>query len=156
MLTTAGWGNDISNTIGGVIEEWQRNLGVQVTVRQLEPQNFLYALQQEKDNLFDSGWIADYPDPQDFLDVLFRTGSQNNTGGYSNPQLDALLNKVAVEQDPAARLQLYQQAEQMIVQDAAMLPLFFGRNYVLVKPYVKNYYLSPLGYPLLSQISIQK
>ena len=44
----------------------------------------------------------------------------------------------------------------MIVQDAAVLPLFFGRNYVLVKPYVKNYYLSPLGYPLLSQISIQK
>ena len=156
VLTTAGWGNDISNTIGGVIDEWQRNLGVQVTVRQLEPQDFLYALQQEKDNLFDSGWIADYPDPQDFLDVLFRTGSQNNTGGYSNPQLDALLDKAAVEQDPAARLQLYQQAEQMIVQDAAMLPLFFGRNYVLVKPYVKNYYLSPLGYPLLSQISIQK
>lgn len=156
VLTTAGWGNDISSIIGGVIEDWRRNLGVQVTVRQLEPENFLYALSQEKDNLFDNGWIADYPDPQDFLDVLFRTGSQNNTGEYTNLQLDTLLDKAAVEQDPAARLQLYQQAEQMIVQDAAMLPLFFGRSYVLVKPYVKNYVLSPLGYPLLSKINIQK
>jgi oligopeptide transport system substrate-binding protein len=156
VLTTAGWGNDISSILGGVIDDWRRNLGVEVTVRQLEPENFLYALSQEKDNLFDNGWIADYPDPQDFLDVLFRTGSQNNTGGYSNPQLDALLNKAAIEQDPAARLQMYQQAEQIIVQDAAMLPLFFGRSYVLVKPYVKNYSLSPLGYPMLSKISIQK
>jgi len=156
VLTTAGWGNDISSILGGVIDDWRRNLGVEVTVRQLEPENFLYALSQEKDNLFDNGWIADYPDPQDFLDVLFRTGSQNNTGGYSNTQLDALLDKASMEQDPAARLQLYQQAEQTIVQDAVMLPLFFGRNYVLVKPYVKGYALSPLGYPLLSKISIQK
>ena len=37
VLTTSGWGNDISGMIGGVIEEWQRNLGVEVTVRQLEP-----------------------------------------------------------------------------------------------------------------------
>jgi oligopeptide transport system substrate-binding protein len=139
-----------------LIDDWRRNLGVEVTVRQLEPENFLYALSQEKDNLFDNGWIADYHDPQDFLDVLFRTGSQNNTGGYSNPQLDALLNKAAIEQDPAVRLQMYQQAEQIIVQDAAMLPLFFGRSYVLVKPYVKNYSLSPLGYPMISKISIQK
>ena len=156
VLTTAGWGNDISSILGGLIDDWRRNLGVEVTVRQLEPENFLYALSQEKDNLFDNGWIADYHDPQDFLDVLFRTGSQNNTGGYSNPQLDALLNKAAIEQDPAVRLQMYQQAEQIIVQDAAMLPLFFGRSYVLVKPYVKNYSLSPLGYPMLSKISIQK
>jgi len=156
VLTTAGWGNDISSILGGLIDDWRRNLGVEVTVRQLEPENFLYALSQEKDNLFDNGWIADYHDPQDFLDVLFRTGSQNNTGGYSNPQLDALLNKAAIEQDPAVRLQMYQQAEQIIVQDAAMLPLFFGRSYVLVKPYVKNYSLSPLGYPMISKISIQK
>jgi len=44
----------------------------------------------------------------------------------------------------------------MIVNDAAMLPLFFGKSYILVKPYVKNYALSPLGFPLLSQVYIQK
>ena len=44
VLTTSGWGGDISGVIGGVIEEWRRNLGVEVTVRQLEPEAFLYAL----------------------------------------------------------------------------------------------------------------
>ncbi|HTY81614.1 MAG TPA: peptide ABC transporter substrate-binding protein, partial [Dehalococcoidales bacterium] len=156
VWTTLGYGNDISGITGGVIDEWQRNLGVQVTVRQLEPNIFLYNLSQEKNNLYDTGWIADYPDPQDFLDLLFHTGAQNNEGGYSNPQLDVLLNKAALEQNAATRLSEYQSAEQMIVQDAAVLPLFYGRNYQLVKPYVKGYFKSPLGYPLLNLVSIQK
>jgi oligopeptide transport system substrate-binding protein len=156
VYTTAGYGNDISGLLGGIIDEWRRNLGVEVTVRQLEPAPFQYALNQEKDSMFDGSWIADYPDPQDFLDVLFRTGEQNNSGGYSNPQLDVLLNKAAVEPDPAQRLADYQQAEQIVVQDAAVLPLLNGRAYMLVKPYVKNYVLSPLGYPLLNLVSVQR
>jgi oligopeptide transport system substrate-binding protein len=155
-LTTSGWGNNISGLLGGLIEQWRENLGVEVSVRQLEPDVISYVINQEKNEMFDSGWSADYPDPQDFLDILFRTGSQNNTGGYSNPQLDALLDQAATEQDTNTRLALYQQAEQLIVNDAAVMPLFFGRDYVLVKPYVKDYVLSPLGYPLLSQVSIQK
>jgi oligopeptide transport system substrate-binding protein len=142
--------------LGGVIKEWRRNLGVEVTVRQLELEAFLYSLNQEKNELCDTGWIADYPDPQDFIDILFRTAAQNNTGGYSNPQLDSLLDRAAIKQDPNTRLKMYQDAEQMVVQDAAILPLFFGRNYILVKPYVGGYVLSPLGYPLLNKVSIQK
>ena len=155
VLTTGGYGNDISGLIGGVIEEWRRNLGVEVTVRQIQSEYFLYTLKQEKDNLFDTGWIADYPDPQDFLDILFRTGSQNNSGDYSNPQLDALLDRAAVEQDRNTRLDLYRQAEETVAQDAAILPLFFGRSYLLVKPYVQGYELSPLGYPFLNLVSVQ-
>ncbi|MBI2831792.1 MAG: peptide ABC transporter substrate-binding protein [Chloroflexi bacterium] len=156
VLTTSGWGGMVSGLLGGVIEEWKRNLGVEVTVRQLEPEVYSYVLNQEKNELFQNGWIADYPDPQNFLDILFRAGVQNNTGGYRNPQFDALLDKAAIEQDPDTRLKMYQDAERMLVQDAATLPLFFGRSYVLVKPYVKDYVQSPLGHPLLYKISIQK
>ncbi|MCX5999442.1 MAG: peptide ABC transporter substrate-binding protein, partial [Chloroflexi bacterium] len=156
VLTTSGWGGDIGGMLGGIIEEWRQNLGVEVTVRQLEPEAFLYSLSNEKDQLFDMGWIADYPDPQDFLDVLFHTGAQNNDGGYSNTQLDLLLDNAAVEQDPGTRLSLYRDAEQIVVKDAAILPLYFGRSYVLVKPYVKDFSLSPLGYPLLSKVSVEK
>jgi len=161
VLTTGGWGGDVSGLLGGVIEEWKRNLGIEVTVRQLEPEAYtiiFYSLKQERDELFDSigGWIADYPDPQDFLDLLFYSSAPSNTGSYSNPEVDALLDKAYTEQDPATRLKLYQDAEQLIVQDAAVLPLFFGQSYVLVKPYVKDYVLSPLGYPLLNKVSIQE
>ena len=156
VLTTSGWGGDISGILGGVIEEWRRNLGVEVTVRQLEPEVLFYSLKEEKNQLYDLGWIADYPDPQDFLDLLFHTSAQNNAGDYSNPHLDSLLDRAAVEQDRDSRLNMYQEAEQIVVKDAPVLPLFFNRNYVLVKPYVKGYVLSPLGYPLLNKVSIQK
>jgi oligopeptide transport system substrate-binding protein len=156
VLNVSGWGGNISGMLGGIIEEWRHNLGVEVTVRQLEPEAFLYAIKQEKNELIDSGWIADYPDPQDFLDVLFRTGSQSNSGSYGNSQLDRLLDKASGEQDQNTRLFVYQEAEKMIVEDAAVLPLFFGRNYALVKPYVKDYTISPLGFPLLSKVSIQR
>jgi ABC-type transport system substrate-binding protein len=47
---------------------------------------------------------------------------------------------------------MYQQAEQEVVNEAPCLPLWFGTNYILVKPYVKNYGLNPLGVPDLSKV----
>jgi len=156
VWTTSGYGNAIGGLIGGIIEEWRRNLGIEVTVRQIESDYYTYYLHQEKDQIYDLGWSADYPDPQDFLYMLFYSGVQNNIGGYSNVELDALLDKAAIEQNIDTRLQMYRQAENVVVQDAPIIPLFFGRNDVLVKPYVKDFVISPLGFPILSKVSIQK
>ncbi|MHC1578800.1 MAG: peptide ABC transporter substrate-binding protein [Dehalococcoidia bacterium] len=155
-LTTTGYGNGIPAYLGAIIQEWQGNLGVEITVRQLEPQDFLYNPKREKDEMFALGWIADYPDPHNFLDILFYTGSENDIFEYSNPTLDALLDQAAIEQDEAERQAMYQEAEQIIVDDAPCLPLFHGTNYILVKPYVKNYVLSPLGIADLSKVYIDK
>jgi oligopeptide transport system substrate-binding protein len=154
-LTTSGYGGQISSYLEAIINDWRQNLGVEVTVRQLEPDRFIYNLKEEKDELFDMGWIADYPHPQDFLDVLFRTGAENNYGEYSNPAVDALLDKAALEADSAKSLALYQQAEQMLVDDAAMLPLWFGESYTLVKPYVTGYKLNAMGFAWLNKVSIK-
>jgi oligopeptide transport system substrate-binding protein len=155
-LTVEGYGNSIPSYLGAILQEWQQNLGVEISVRQLEPEDFLYNLKQEKDEMFSLGWVADYPDPHNFLDILFHTGGENNIFEYSNPSLDALLDQAAIEQDKAVRLAMYQQAEQLIVDDAPCLPLFHGTNYILVKPYVKGYELSPLGIPDLSKVYIDK
>jgi oligopeptide transport system substrate-binding protein len=155
-LTVDGYGNNIPSYLGAIIQDWQQNLGVEVSVRQLEPEQFLYNLNQEKDEMFALGWIADYPDPYDFLDILFHTGSENNIFEYSNPTLDALLDQAAIEQNSTVRLAMYQQAEQMVVDDAPCLPLFHGANYILVKPYVKDYALSPLGVPDLSKVYLEQ
>jgi len=154
-LTVSGYGNNIPSYLGAIIEGWQQDLGVEVTVRQLETENFLYNLADEKDEMFVLGWVADYPDPHNFLDNLFYTGSENNAFGYSNPEVDALLDRAAVEQDEVSRMAMYQQAEQMIVDEAACLPLWFGTNYILVKPYVKDYVLSPLGIPDLNKVYLE-
>jgi len=155
-ITTSGWGGLISQALEAVVHEWRQNLGVEVQVRQLEPQRFLYYLKQEKDEMFFIAWMADYPHPQDFLDVLFHTGVENNYSEYSNPEIDALLEKANVEPDNKLSLALYQQVEQKLVEDAACLPLFFGRDYVLVKPYVRGYHLNPMGLTVLNKVSIQK
>jgi oligopeptide transport system substrate-binding protein len=153
-LTTTGYGGYIGSTLEAIITQWRENLGVEVTVRQIEPERFLYHLDEELDELFDAGWIADYPHPQNFLDILFRTGSEHNEGGYSNPALDALLDEAATEPDEALSLELYQQAEQMLVDDAAVMPLWFGQSYYLVKPRVRGYQLTAMGFAWLNQVSV--
>ena len=154
-ITTAGLGGLVSPGLEAIVQEWRNNLGVKVTVRQLEPERFLYHLKEEKEEMFDIGWVADYPHPQDFLEVLFYSGADNNHGEYSNPEVDALLEMAGIEQDGDLSLELYQHAEQKLVDDAACLPLWFGRNYILVKPYVKGYNLNPLGFPMLNSVSME-
>ncbi len=154
-ITTSGWGGVISSGLESIVYQWRENLGVEVTVRQLEPERFLYNLGEEKDEMFYIGWVADYPHPQDFLEILFYSGGDNNYGEYSNPEVDALLDMAGVEPDNALSLALYQQAEQLLVEDAACLPLWFGRNYVLVRSYVVGYELTPLGFAMLKDVSIE-
>jgi len=155
-LTTSGWGGNIPEYLGAIIQDWQENLGVQVSVRQLEPEIFNYHLKEEADEMFVTGWIADYPDPQNFLDILFHTGAEYNTGNYSNPEVDALLNRAGIEQDENTRFTLYQQAEQILVDEAACLPLWFDKTYLLIKPYVNNYKLDAQGIPTLSEVYIEE
>jgi oligopeptide transport system substrate-binding protein len=153
-LTNSGMGGNIPEYLGAVLQDWQINLGVQVNVRQLEPEIFSYTINQEADQMYVSGWIADYPDPQNFLDILFHTGAEYNTGKYSNAQVDNLLDQAGIEQNETTRYSLYQQAEQKIVDEAACLPLWFGKTYILVEPYVKNYTLDIQGVPSLKEVIV--
>jgi len=65
------------------------------------------------------------------------------------------MEKAAVEPDGEKSLELYRQAEQLLVDDAACLPLWFGRNYVLVKPYVEGYDLNPMGFVMLNKVRVE-
>jgi oligopeptide transport system substrate-binding protein len=149
IFTNSGVGSYISSDVAALADMWKKNLGVTITVENLEP-NFYYD-QIYADNhgqIFSGGWCADYPDPENFADVLFHSGSNQNNGDYSNPELDALLEAARVEQDVTRRIEMYQQAEQMLVDDAAALFTVHWLNYELVKPYVKGYVLTPIDIPI--------
>ncbi|MBI4596386.1 MAG: peptide ABC transporter substrate-binding protein, partial [Candidatus Tectomicrobia bacterium] len=154
-MTIAGEGGDISQSIGAIIDQWRVNLGVDVSVRQLESRVYFYNMRKEKDDMYDSGWIADYPDPQNFADILFRTGGEENTGDYSNPAIDAQLDQAAAELNAAKRSETYRQIERKLLDDAAIIPLWYGRAYYLVKPYVKGYVVTPLGLPMFSGVILE-
>jgi ABC-type oligopeptide transport system substrate-binding subunit len=139
----------VGGSIAALAQMWKQDLGVNITVENLEP-NF-YNDQIHSGNhgqLLDGGWCADYPDPENFADVLFHTGSTQNSGSYSNADLDTLLEAARIEQDVNKRMQLYQQAEQILVDDAAALFTVHWLSYELVKPYVQGYVLTPIQIPI--------
>jgi len=155
-ITVPGYGNNISEYLGAIIADWRENLGVDVSVRQLESDNFLYHVSEESDEMFMLGWVADYPDPYNFLDDLFYSDSENNSFGYNNPEIDELLYTASIEQDAGLRLSMYQEIEKRIVDEAPCMPFSFGMNYILVKPYVKDYVLNPMGIADLKRVYIEK
>ena len=102
-------------------------------------------------------WQADYPDPQDFLDILFHSDSETNHGGYSNPEVDSVLEDARVEPDVQKRMELYQQVENTVVEDAAWVPLWYtGERHVLIKSRIKDYRLTPMTIPKLRYIYIEE
>lgn len=155
VVTLPGVGGNVPSSLTSVFYQWVENLNIEVEIRQIESEVYYQLLSREKDSMFMFGWIADYPDPQNFLEVLFRSGVSYNEGGYSNALFDDLLDQAALEEDSEARLSLYREAERMLIEDAGCVPLWFGRNYVLVKPNVTGYYMSPLGVPILAQVSVE-
>ena len=155
-LAIAGQGAGPGRVTEAIIEMWRQNLGVEVNAQLTEWATYLDDLKQRRYQAFSVGWVADYPDPQNFLDVLFYSKSNDNNTGYSNPEVDALLEKARVEQDPEQRVKLYQQAEQIIVRDAAWLPLFYGKSYLLIKPYVKNYEPAPMVIPQYKDVVVER
>ena len=149
VSTDAGFGSDANPSAAAMAQMWEQNLGVKITIENVEPDKYLDLLHTDQHGqIFSGGWCADYPDPENFADVLFHTGAQQNTGNYTNPALDALLDQARLEKDVTKRIQLYQQAEQMIVQDAPALFISHGVSYMLVKPYVKGFVLTPIAIPI--------
>lgn len=149
IYTNAGIGSYIGGNVAALAEMWEQNLGVTIKVENLD-YNFYYeqVFSGNHGQIFDGGWCADYPDPENFADVLFHSGSAQNHGGYSNPALDALLEAARVERDVTKRIDMYQQAERMIVDDAAVLFTTHSLSYELVQSYVKGYIFTPISVPM--------
>jgi len=155
-FTDEGIGNTAGASAAAMAQMWQQNLGVTITIENLEPDRYYDLLNSgQHGQLFSSNWCADYPDPENFADVLFHTGAQQNIGNYSNPALDAVLDQARVEKDVTKRIQLYQQAEQMIVQDAPALFIMHDVSYELVRSDVKGFVLTPINIPLERYLWLQ-
>jgi ABC-type oligopeptide transport system substrate-binding subunit/class 3 adenylate cyclase len=120
---------------------WRETLGldVRVTIRS-------YAELAVVPNLWDlapiviSGWLPGYPDPEYYLRLLLHSESRTNEGGYSHPPFDDLIERARQERDGRARLELFHQADRMAVaEQAALIPVAYGRAMAFVKPWVQGW-----------------
>ena len=148
MNISGSFGANVPLDLEVILDSWEQELGIQVDIQQTEWATFLQDLHARRYQMFVIAWGADYPDPENFLDILFHSGSDNNQTNYSNPEVDRLLEQARVEADQTRRFELYNRIEQMILDDAPWVPLWnSGETYALVKPDVKGYYLTAMTIP---------
>lgn len=158
VITVPGTGGSPTLDVEVVTDMWEQTLGVKSEIQQVEWATYLQDLNRRRLQAYAGlGWNADYPDPQDFIDILFYSGSDANHGAYANTAVDRIIEKARTEQDTQKRFALYREAEQMIVDDAAWVPMWFDtQGYALIKPWVKGFSFTPLIVPKLKDVWIDK
>jgi oligopeptide transport system substrate-binding protein len=129
-----------------IVANYKDKLGVDIALDPVDATTFT-ALTKDPTTfplMARQGWCADYPDPQNWLSVYWRSDTTfANRPGYKNEEFDKLVNQADVEIDPAKRADLYKQAQQLMLAD---IPGAFGYNslnHYLVKPWVKGYQTTP-------------
>ena len=139
--------SNIANEVAAVQQMWQTNLGVSVTAN---PEDFNKLLTDTADatnnphglQIWYSGWVADYPDPQDWTTLQFHKGFPTTTSTMARTSSDAATQQQVQQQleaadinpDQTARLQAYMQAEQQLVKDVAWLPMEQVASSQVIKP----------------------
>jgi oligopeptide transport system substrate-binding protein len=155
-LAETGAGATVGPTTEAIVQSWKDNLGVTVNIQQAESATFFQDIDDGKYPMFHLGWIMDYPDPEDVLDVLFNSTSKQNSARYSNPDIDAKLAQARTERDTEKRLTIYQDVEKTLVQKAVWIPMFFDTTHALVKPYVKGFDFPPAVVERYRDIEVNK
>ena len=143
--------------MGGMLRDViERDLGITVDIISAPWNDFLEGLEAREYPAYMLSWLADYPDPQNFVGALFASGSPENHTNYANPAVDALLQQAAGEVDQERRADLYRQAQRIILDDAVVLPLYFATDYTVIKPHVKGLVVTPMGLMGLERAWIER
>jgi oligopeptide transport system substrate-binding protein len=132
-----------------LVDMWEENLGLQVQVEGIDWESYFDRIDRgDYGHLLFEGWCADYPDPENFLDLLFRSDSAQNHAYFSDTHFDSLIERARTDPDVESRLALYRQAEQYLLDQAPALFLSHSAaNYGVWKPYVHGFIPSPIGVP---------
>jgi oligopeptide transport system substrate-binding protein len=134
---------------------WLKELGVHITIAQMETKT-LYQNQQNKEyTMAFSGWLADYADPNTFLGTMV-TGGGNNYAGYSNKEFDALIDQASNTADNSKRMEMFQKAEAILLDEAPLIPLYFQPNVYAISPVVKGWTTTVVGFHEWNRIWLQK
>lgn len=139
---------DIRIVSEAVASQLAKNLGMKVSLRTMEWRAFLEARNRFEHDFVHMRWAADYLDPENFLSFMLGSypyGPENRLG-YSNPRFDALCKEADSTMDPVKRLQLYAEAEDIALQEAAWVPIYFQRDAELISPRVSGLRESLFGH----------
>jgi len=137
-------------------EQWKQVLGVDVDLDPVDSKTLQDRFRAGDVQLTFVGWGADFPDPDNFLRPNMRSGSTNNRSKYSNPQVDALLDRAQVETDRTKAVDLYRQAQRLIHEDSPDVFLLYSQSVVLRKPWVQGLTDTAMDHQVLGDRSLEK
>ena len=139
--------SDNHRLIGEALQNmWQTELGVTVNLVNQEWNTFLDTRKNGDYSIARNGWIADYNDPMTFLD-MWVTGGGNNDAQYSNTKYDELIAAAKLATDPAERMSLMHQAEDLLMgEDSVLGPIYFYTQKYMISDRIDGMFYTPLGY----------
>jgi oligopeptide transport system substrate-binding protein len=118
---------------------WKVNLGINVTLKNQEWKVYIDSQQKLDYEIARAGWIGDYSDPNTFLD-MWKTGNGNNNTGWSNKKYDSLIDQANLTGDLAKRLDLFQQAEAILMNEMPVIPIYTYTSKYLISERVVGWY----------------
>jgi oligopeptide transport system substrate-binding protein len=150
------------NTEGGhlaiaeaVQEMWKKNLGISIKLTGQEWKVFQDTRQTGNYQIARHGWLGDYNDPMTFLDMWTSYSGQNDAR-WKNADYDKLIETAKVSGDRAERMKAMHQAEDLLMGEAPIIPVYYYTDVYVVKDYLKNYYNSPLGFKYFMYATVEK
>ncbi len=127
-------------------EQFEKTGLIKVTLKSAEWSTYLDYLRKGSMMLSLLGWYPDYVDPDDFLTPFLETGANKWTGnGYSNPEVDKLLEKASSISDQKERAKIYEKVQEILAKEVPYIPFVQGKLYVVTRPNVTGIYLGPVG-----------
>ncbi len=155
VLTHRDGQPDVSLVAEAVVTDLRTNLGIDCKTQKLSWTTYLDEHNRKQLDFFHMRWSADYLDPQNFLSTLLATYGEENRQNYSNPAYDKLCLQADTSMNEPERLKLYAQAEDMVLQDAVFIPIYFERDAELVSPRVHGLRESVFGHLPHTTVSLQ-
>jgi oligopeptide transport system substrate-binding protein len=125
-----------------LLESWRKNLGLELSVQSFEWPTYIDMIHNNPPQLFTMAWVADYPDPHSFLNVGIPTSAAT---GWRHEEFDRLLEKAELVTEQGERMRLYSQADRILIEEAAVMPVMYWRRPTLIKPWVRKLHIPSFG-----------
>ncbi|TND07216.1 MAG: dipeptide ABC transporter periplasmic protein [Bacteroidetes bacterium] len=152
VLFTTKQYNDIAEFVRN---QWSE-IGVKVEINVMEPSPFKSAVSNAKVNLFRKSWVGDYPDAENFMSVFYSKNfcpEGSNYMHFSNPLFDKLYERSMIEQNDTVRADLFRQMDQIVINEAPVIPLYYDQAVRLVQKGVENMTMDPTNMLNLERVS---
>lgn len=152
LLTVPIYG-DLASYIANELRE----IGIKINVEIIQKSLLLEQTAKSEALFFRGSWIADYPDAENFLSVFYgKNPAPPNYTRYKNPRFDKLYEAALAEKDDSLRWKIYREADQLMIKDAPVVPLWYDMVIRLVQPYVKNFVPNSLNLLELRKVKLEE